>query len=380
MRRRTFLAATLAGTGALVLPRGARAGAGTIHRKASRPLRILFLGGTDFVGPAVVELALERGHEVTLFNRGTTNPWLFTHLERLVGNRHPDREPGVKALQGERRWDAVIDTWQGSPLAVELTARLLQERVGSYTYISSIAVYRGRNYRKESFDETAPLPPAEMPDSFDVELPYPVRKQLGEAAVAQSFPGRRPILRAYGIVGTDARGKFVEDRPPYWPIRLRRGGDVLAPGDGEDFTQWTDLRDLAEFALHTIESSLGETYNVSQGATFKEYLKELATLSPGSRETRLHWVPAQFLFERGIRSFVDVPGWVWRGEVEKGFFYASTKKARAAGFHPRSAAETFRPVIDAFLRHYDGFDFTDSERGVAIARREQEILSAWHDR
>lgn len=376
MRRRDFLATTLAGTGGLLFARQARAGAGPIHRKASRPLRILFLGGTNFVGPAIIDVALERGHEVTLFNRGTTNSWLYTWLERLVGNRYPDRAPGLKALDGNRRWDVVIDTWQDSPVAVDLTAKLLRDRVDSYFYISSIAVYQGLNYRKSSFDESAPLPPAEMPDSIDAQLPYQRRKQLGENAVARAFPGRHGILRAYGIVGTDARGRFI-DPPPYWPARLYRGGEILAPGDGLDHTQWTDVRDLAEFTLHAIETELHETYNVSVGATtFENFLRGLGELSPES--AGLTWVPAEFLFERGIRSFVDVPLWVWREETEKGFFYASTKKARAAGLHPRSIAETFGPVIDTFLRDHPDFDFT--AHGPAIARQEKELLAAWRER
>lgn len=311
MRRRDFLAASLAAGGGFLLPRDARAGAGGIHRKATRSLRILFLGGTNFVGPAIVDLALERGHEVTLFNRGITNPWLYTYLERLVGNRYPDRDPGLAPLQGDRRWDAVIDTWQESPVAVDLTAKLLRNRVEAYVYVSSIAVYQGPNYRKESFDESAELPPAEMPDSFDVELRYPVRKQLGEEAVIHAFPGRHAIFRAYGMPGIDARGLLdpVElAKPAYWPMRLRRGGEILAPGDGADFTQWTDIRDLAEFTLHVLENGLYGTYNVSRGARFEELLAELAELSPATPE--LTWVPARFLFEQGMRSFVDIPGWI----------------------------------------------------------------------
>ncbi|MDX1624123.1 MAG: NAD-dependent epimerase/dehydratase family protein [Gemmatimonadota bacterium] len=354
-------------------PTVVRAGAGKIHREAADSIRILFLGGTNFVGPAIVDVALERGHEVTLFNRGVTNPWLYTYLERLVGNRYPERGAGLDALRGDRRWDAVIDTWQGSPLAVERTAELLRDRVDAYVYISSIAVYQGVNYCKASFDESAPLPVAEMPDSFDVELPYPVRKQLGEAAVTEALPDRHGILRAYSIIGTDARGELAG--VPYWPIRLYRGGDVLAPGDGEDATQWTDVRDLAEFTVHAIETDLCGTYNVSRGRTpFREFLEGLARLSP--EPVRLHWVPAEFLLDQGLRSFTDVPLWVWRGEVEKGFFYASAERARNAGLHPRSVAQTFGPVLDAYLLHR-GANRTAPLPDAVIARREEEILTAW---
>ena len=375
------MASTLAGAGGLLLPGAARAGSGAIHRQSPNPLRILFLGGTDFVGPAIVDVAIERGHEVTLFNRGMTNPWLYTHLERLVGNRYPDRGPGLGPLAGDRRWDAVIDTWQDSPVAVELTAKLLRDRVDAYVYISSIAVYQAVNYRQKSFDETAEPPPAEMPESIEVELPYPVRKQLGEEAVAGAFPGRHMIPRAYGIVGTDARGHIQDPKGAYWPMRLRRGGDVLAPGDGEDRTQWTDVRDLAEFTVHAIEEEVyGGAYNVSRGATFREFLTGLASLSPDNVEAELTWVPAEFLLAHDLRSWSDVPGWIWRHEREPGFYYASTEKARAAGLRHRSITDTMRPVVDAFLRHHEGFDFGDPETGFEIARREEEILALWHAR
>ena len=379
MRRRDFLASALAGTGSLLLLRGAHAAAGSIHQPATRPLRILFLGGTDFVGPAIVELALERGHEVTLFNRWRTNPWLYTHLERLVGNRYPDRGDGLSPLEGDRTWDVVIDTWRDSPLAVQRTAELLRDRVEAYVYISSIAVYQGLNYRKQSYDESAPLPPAEMPTSFEAELSYPVDKQLGEEAVAAVFPERHVILRAYGIMGVDGAGRLPSPDKAYWPARLHRGGEVLAPGDGLDFTQWTDVRDLAEFAVHAIENGLRGAYNVSRGATFERFLGELAELSPNS--PRLTWVPAEFLIDRGVLPFEDVPLWVWRGEVEKGccFFHASTEKARAAGLRARTIHQTFRPALDTFLRDHGDHDFAAAEDGPAVARREEEVLAAWHE-
>lgn len=380
MRRRDFLTLIPAAGVAAALPRAASAAAGTIRSRASQPLKILFLGGTNFVGPAIVELALERGHEVTLFNRHVTHPWLYTHLERLRGNRYPDRDAGLDPLRGSREWDAVIDTWQDSPVAVELTAKLLQERVGFYAYISSIAVYQG-SYGLQSFDETAELPSATMPDTIDVELPYPKRKQLGERAVARAFPARHGIFRAYGIVGPDARGRLdIDDvkrglAAAYWPIRLRRGGHVLAPGDGADRTQWTGLRDLADFVVHAVENRLGGAYNVSQKARFREFLGSLAALSPSAPE--LVWVPAEFLFERGIRSFVDVPGWVSRTEEECCFYHASTEKARAAGFRPRQVRQVYRPIVDAFLRHHADFDFRHPEHGVELARREEELLAGW---
>lgn len=382
VRRRDFLLAALALGGGLPLGRAARGGSGSIHTRGARPLRILVLGGTNYVGPRIVELALERGHEVTLFNRGITHPWLFTHLERLVGDRYPDRGNGLARLGERRRWDAVIDTWQQSPLCVQESALRLAERTDYYAYVSSVAVYQGDNYRRPVLTEEMALPPATMPTSTAAEIHYPQRKQLGEQVVAESFPLRHGIFRAYGMVGTDPRGRL--DNPEfgmahgcYWPIRLRRGGEVLAPGDGNDPTQWTDIRDLAEFIVHSLENHVTGTFNVSSCATMREYLDQLGGLSRADRV--LNWVPVEFLFEAGLESFVDVPSWVSLREIESGFYRASTEKAVAAGLKPRSVAESFRPILDAFLQHHRDFDFQDPDHGVALARREAELLSAWRE-
>ncbi|MFP3939821.1 MAG: NAD-dependent epimerase/dehydratase family protein [Acidobacteriota bacterium] len=383
MRRRDFLTASLAAASGLLLPGRIRAGAGSIHRQAPRPLRILVLGGTNFVGPAIVRLALERGHEVTLFNRHHTNPWLFTHVERLVGDRYPNRGDGLRSLAGDRRWDAVVDTWQESPICVRETAKLLRERCGYYAYVSSIAVYQGRNYRRRALTEDMELPPATMPETTAADLPYPARKQLGERAVSEAFPERHGIFRAYAIVGTDGRGRLDYGGPRalkgcYWPIRLRAGGEVLAPGDGTDPTQWTDVRDLAEFIVHCLETETFGTFNVSTGASFRDFLHELSRLA--TADPTLTWVPAEFLFERNLASFTDVPGWVSHTEVESGFYRGSTERAREAGLRPRSIAQTFRPVVDTFLRDHGEYDFTEPGYGPAIARREGELLAAWRER
>lgn len=370
MKRRDFLKATSA-AGALAVAPSSLAGAGPIHAPHHRPLKILFLGGTDFVGPAIIDVAVARGHDVTLFNRGQTNPWLFTWLERLKGNRFPDRNEGLAALRGDRTWDIVIDTWQGNPLLVKKTAELLRDRVGAYFYISSIAVYQDLNYRKASFDETAELPPARMPDSPDAEQSYPVRKQLGEAAALDVFGDRAAIFRAYGIQGVDATGKLSGIN--YWPVRvIVEGGRVLAPGDGDDFTQWTDVRDLADFVVHALENRIRGIYNVSTGTTFRNFLEGLARLAP--HEVRFQWAPVEFLADRGVEEFTDIPGFVWRKSWGPGFFYASTERALEAGLRPRTIRQTFGPMIDAYRLHHADHDLRDPESGPEIGVRESELL------
>ena len=373
MDRRNFLKLSTA-AGALIAAPQSDAGAGRIHRLHDRPRRILFLGGTNFVGPAIIDVALMRGHEVTIFNRGQTNPWLFSYLERLEGNRFPDRDDGLSALEGDREWDIVIDTWQGNPLLVRKTAELLRNRVKEYFYISSIAVYQDLNYRKPSFDESAALPEAEMPSSTDQELRYPVRKQLGEEVVLETFGHRSAIFRAYGIQGSKPSGEINSIN--YWPIRMLEGGEVLAPGDGKDYTQWTDVRDLADFVVHTLEHRIRGIYNVGTGATFRDYLDELAELS--TTPVRLTWVPSPFLAEAELSPFSEIPGWIPRDGWGPGFFYASTERALDAGLRPRSVSETFRQMIDAYRLHHQDHDLRDPEDAPEIAVREREILEIWH--
>ena len=135
MSRRRFLGCAGAiATGGVSLPVVAR----VLAPDTSAKRKILFLGGTEYLGPATVSSALRAGHEVTLFNRGRTNPHLFPDLEKLRGDRYPDRGEGLAALGGTRQWDAVIDTWQGPPVLVDQTAELLTGRVGSYVWPASI--------------------------------------------------------------------------------------------------------------------------------------------------------------------------------------------------------------------------------------------------
>jgi 2'-hydroxyisoflavone reductase len=345
-----------------------------------RRLDLLVLGGTSFVGPHLVSEALARGHRVTLFNRGITHPELFPTLERLRGDRLAD--DGLAALAGGRRWDAVIDTWQGSPVAVAESAALMAGRVAHYAYVSTIAVYGGANYRQPGYSERSPIPdPGPLPRDRSASLDYPRRKRLGELAVQQAFPTASSLHRAHGIVGTDAAGRL--DHPEigiagkaWWPVRLAVGGEVLAPGEPTDTTQYTDVVDLARFVVGCVEERQSGAFNVCETATLRDFFAAL--IAEARADVQLTWVPAAFLFERGLESFTDVPFWVSHGELEGAFYQASTERARVAGWRPRPIADTFGDVRRAFFLHHRGFDFGDPEHGIELARREGEVLRAWH--
>lgn len=345
----------------------------------SAPPKLLVLGGTNFVGAWVVQLALQRGFEVTLFNRGRTNPWLYSMLDRRRGDRHPGRGAGLSALDGDEHWDAVVDTWQGNPLCVSATAKLLQARTKRYVYISSIAVYGGENFRLRSFDEEAKLPMPALPDSIDQEVDYMRAKRSSEVLLLDQYGDRASILRPYSIVGTDARGRIDIDgdlptmaAKAYWPVRCRRPGPLLCPGDGQDQLQWTGVADLARFVLHSIEADLGGIYNVSQAACWKDFLAQLQIHARQPAE--LIWLPAQTLFDHGLASFSDIPHWVWRQESEPGFYAASTAKLQRTGFTMSPLGSTFGPLVDGFERHHRSLGFRSGATAVVLAQREKELL------
>jgi 2'-hydroxyisoflavone reductase len=354
MRRRTFLLSSAIGAlaGNFSFPSFAASGLKISTdeffknslEKAKRPLSILFLGGTNFVGPATVEYLRRRGHSVTLFNRGQTNPYLFPSLEKLRGNRYPDRHGGLEALKGERQWDVVIDTWRENPKAVERSLDVLSGRFGKYIYVSSIAVYGNQNYETVSpITEKTPLPEVEQPASIDEDIGYRRSKIIADNAVLHGAGSRGVVLRPHGIygyyMGNDTDGQT------YWPIRLQKGGDILCPGDGLDTVQYIDVLDVARFIGDAAEGPHSGAYNISSKITFKAFLEGLQSLS--QVPSTLHWVPQQSLIDAGVRPFSNMPLWVPRN-LGPGFYNVSDARAAQAGLQYRPFADTFSEVISGF--------------------------------
>ncbi|MGH9869203.1 MAG: NAD-dependent epimerase/dehydratase family protein [Candidatus Polarisedimenticolia bacterium] len=340
--------------------------------KSGESLEILFLGGTNFVGPPTVQTALDRGHRVTLFNRGLTNPYLFPELRKIRGDRDPGKTPGLAGLR-EGRWDVVIDTWQDSPVAVHETARLLNGRVGHYIYISSIAVYGEHNYEiRTEITEDAPLPATgPMPSDFSTVLSYPVSKTLSEKAVRETWSGTSTLIRPHSICGYYM--PQGADNQLYWPARVNRGGDILTPGDGLDTTQYVDVEDLARFIVRAAETKLSGVFNTCRRQTFLEYLYGLKALT--ATASTFHWAPVHFLDLHGVRDFDQMPMWVPRSKTP-GFFSISAVKAMAAGLSFRPMAVTFRDVLDGFYTFKSAdFEFGVDGRTEGISRsREAELL------
>lgn len=337
-----------------------------------RRLRVLMLGGTNFVGPHLVRAALARGHEVTLFNRGVTNPHLFPELEKLRGNRYPDRGRGLAALEGDRGWDAVIDTWQAEPGCVDVTARLLADRTDRYLYISSVATYR--HYREVGMTEEGPfLDASEHIDSFDPELGYAIRKRAGEQAVERTYGERGTVLICTSI-GGPSESPRAWNPAGYWSYRFLVGGPVLAPDDPTAHFQLIDVRDMAAFAVRAVERGFGGAYNMvgpEEPLTLPDYLRAWHEVTE-SRAT-LVWADPDWLLEQGLRPFEDIRNWIPSDDPEPGFYRISNRKAVGHGLTYRPLLETLR---DGIAGAPDPAELEPPTVGMS-RERELELVEAW---
>ncbi|ATB28211.1 SDR family oxidoreductase [Melittangium boletus] len=337
--------------------------------------RILILGGTAFLGPQLVEAAQARGHTVTLFNRGKTRPELFPNVEKLRGDRDPLKGEGLKALEG-RSWDAVIDTSGYVPRLVRASASLLAPHVGQYVFISSISVYK--EMTRPDLDERAAVATvADTQDEKVGEANYGALKALCEQEAEAAFPGRATNIRPGLIVGPgDPTQRFT-----YWPVRVARGGEVLAPGSERDPVQFIDVRDLAEWTILALENRDVGIFNAvgpEKPYTVGEMLAACKQAS-GSDAT-FTWADAAFLEEQKVSGWSDLPVWVPPTGEESGLSRVSIAKAVERGLK-------FRPVVDTARDTLTWFNGLSPERQEALRKRgglsperEREVLALWHQR
>jgi len=331
-------------------------------------LRILFIGGTGFIGPHMVRAALARGHVPTLFNRGRTNPHLFPNVEKLVG----DRDGGLAPLEG-RTWDAVIDTSGYVPRVVRASAQLLAKAAKHYLFISTGDVYA--DFSIERMDESAPLIALPEPNSEDTRKYYGPLKVLCEREVRAAFPGHNTIVRPGWIVGPgDNLNLFT-----YWPVRIDRGGEVLAPGDRTDPVQIIDARDMAEWIVRMLEDGTTGDYNAFGPATdlsIAEFLYGIRAIT--TSKVQFTWVSTDFLLERKIRPWGDIPIWYPPIGDHKGNGLISPKRAIAAGLTYRPLADTARDTLDWFKSLGQTWGDGKGRHPGLTAARERELLDEWH--
>ena len=324
-------------------------------------MKILILGGTRFLGRHLVDAALARGHSVTLFNRGKSNPGLFPQVETITG----DRETNLDRLAGHK-WDAVIDTCGYVPRIVNLSAQALKNSAGSYVFISSISVYA--DFSQTGIDESAPL--GRLADESGEEVTgesYGPLKVLCEQTIQTAFPGRALIIRPGLIVGPHD----PTDRFTYWPVRVARGGQVLAPEKPGVPVQIIDARDLSEFTLKLIETQARGIFN----ATGPHYELSLGSLLDACKtvsrsDAVFKWAPVEFLTENKVEPWSDLPVWIPDTPADAGFSRVDISKAVAAGL-------TFRP-LNATIRDTLAWAQTRPAdhpwRAGLTPQREQDLL------
>lgn len=332
-------------------------------------MKLLVLGGTVFLGRHIVDAALARGYEVTLFNRGKHNADLYPQTEKLRG----DRDGDLSALAG-RRWDAVIDTCGYVPRIVRASAEMLADSVKSYLFISSLSVYR--EFSKPGADESEPLGTLEDETAEEVNgETYGPLKALCEQAAERAMPGRVLNVRAGLIVGPfDPTDRFT-----YWLHRIAVGGEVLAPGNPDTPVQFIDARDLAEWSLNMIESGKSGTYNAAgpdYALTMGTLLQTCLSVIGGSAS--LTWVAEPFLLEQGAQPWSELPLWVPCETTNeyRGFATTDCRRAIADGLRFRPLAETIRDTFDWHASRPSDYAL----RAGLKPERERELLNAWRAR
>ncbi|MFI0192560.1 NAD-dependent epimerase/dehydratase family protein [Streptomyces sp. NPDC017082] len=305
-------------------------------------MRLLVLGGTEFVGRAVVEAALGRGWEVTVFNRGRQP--LPAGARPVHGDRTaPDGLAALAADGGE--WDAVADTWSAAPRAVHEAARLLRGRAGRYAYVSSRSVYAWP--AAPGATEEAPLVQDAAADAGATD--YARDKRGGELAAVGAFGAADSLLARAGLI----LGPYENvGRLPWWLTRIARGGPVLAPGPRELPLQYIDVRDLAGWLLGALESGLSGPYNLVSppGHTTMGELLD-ACLRVTGADAELRWTDPETVLAAGIAPWTELPVWVPPGgEMYDAMHGSDVSRALAAGLVCRPVAETVAATWDWLVR------------------------------
>jgi len=344
---------------------------------APRSLNLLILGGTGFTGPYQVRYAMARGHRVSVFNRGRSQADLPAGVEQLAGDRNLGE---TDALHG-RSWDAVIDNPTTLPFWVRDVGTVLRDATSQYVFISTISVYDAEG--AEAIDEDTPILTYTDGDALDVTPTmfqedggrlYGPMKAASEREASRWFGDRTTIIRPGLIVGPGDQS----DRFTYWPRRIARGGEILAPGNGNDPVQIIDARDLAEWTIRMVENGTAGTFNATgprSRLSMAEQLYGIRGAFSGDIDLAFTWVPAEFLRQHEVRAWMEMTTWFGEEDV---LSKTSNERALAAGL-------TFRPLATTTTDTLDWFHALPAERqaqprtGLA-AEKEAAVLAAWHSR
>lgn len=331
-------------------------------------MHVLVLGGTRFVGRAVVADARSRGWDVTVLNRGTRP--VPDGITQVLADR---TQPGALDALGRGRFDLVVDTWAGAPSVVRDAASALADRAERYAYVSSRSVYEFPSPR--GADESAPVVEA-SPDAGEVQ--YPQDKRGGELAVLDAFGEDRSLLARAGVI----LGPWEDvGRLPWWLDRIARGGDVLAPGPRDAGLQFVDVRDLATFVLDAATGGHAGPFNVVSPpvhTTMEGFLR--TCIEATGSDATLRWVEPQSILDAEIEPWMDLPLWLPPGALHDAMHGSDTRKAAEAGLRCRPVAETVRDTW-AWMREVgDDRPLRDDLDPVGLDPEREARLLATHAR
>lgn len=327
---------------------------------STKPLDILFLGGTGFLGPHQINYAIARGHRVTMFNRGSNAGMYGDAVEELVGNRDDKVDAGLSALRNDRRWDIVIDNSGYVPRHVRDSVELLKDRCGRYVYVSTVSVYDFAE--GEVFSESSKLAELEDPS---------VEKVTGETYGPLKAECDRIVQKTMGDSGTIVRPTYVvgpgdhSDRFTYWVDRVHRGGEILAPASPDLWVQWVDVRDLSPWIVTLAENDTPGIFNAAGPAsafTRQGFMWGLRTLTDQAVEF--------FWPERSLLEELEFNTPMMRDREEPTRF--ANQASMAAGLHYRSLAESAQGTLEWWQAQSD--ERRAKARGWSSPELEQQAI------
>lgn len=326
---------------------------------------IVVIGGTRFIGRHFVDAALKSGHQVTIFHRGATNPGLFEDaegVEKILGDRTTD----IERLDGH--WDVAVDTCGYVPAHVRTSTEHLRQRVDHYVFISTISVYR--DFSKKGIDERAPVKTLEMPELDEVNpSTYGPLKTECEAIVDGVFNRHHTVVRPGVVAGPHD----PTDRFTYWVWRVAAGGEVLAPGDPSARVQLLDVRDLANWLVHCVETTPNGNFNATGESVSFEQMLHACRRASGS-DAEFTWVSRQFLNRMELDESSKMPFFNPEADGRKAGLYAvDSSRARELGLHNRPLEQTARDTLD-----WIGTDEQHDWQAGIDRLQEREILEVWH--
>ncbi len=324
-------------------------------------MKLLILGGTQFLGRHIVSQAIAKNHDVTLFNRGLSDPKLFTEVEHIQGDRNND----LSILNG-RAWDAVIDTCGYFPEQTAASSNLLKDKVGQYVFFSSMSVYK--NPRKDDDENGLTYSLEDGHPIDDTPSTYGLRKKLCEDEITSRMKNRALVIRPGLIVGPhDQTWRF-----PYWIDRIRRGGEVLAPGNPNSPIRFIDVTDLAEWTLQLIEKNESGVFNAigpnpryTIGQLLEDCKRELKS------DCEFTWVSEYFLLSHNVKPWIEIP--IWLPVESEELHLLVYEKAQKAGLISSPVSETIRKTsiwLDGFKPRPDG------KYGMDL-NKEKYLLEQW---